>query len=114
MRRHRPALLLLLLVVGACRSPEAFETHPSETKRLDRAISIALARTADLRREHGKEYRLIGAEQMILDEKYVWRVTFKPLHLLPDDPATGIVGAGGEIFVNVDLGDETATVGFGE
>ncbi|MHC4858677.1 MAG: hypothetical protein ACYTDY_01135, partial [Planctomycetota bacterium] len=65
-------------------------------------------------RERGGPCRVIGAQELILEGKYVWRVTLKPLHLLPENPSTGKIGLGGEIFVNVDLETGKAVVRYGE
>lgn len=61
-----------------------------------------------------EDYKLIGAEQIYLEGKFIWRMTFKPRYLLPEDPSTEIIGCGGEIFVNVDLKTGERTVGYGE
>jgi len=84
-----------------------------QTSDLDKAVSIAIAKSADARKPGG-EFKLIGAQQIFLDGKYVWRITFKPVRLLPDDPSTGEIGAGGEVFVNVDIKTEEAIVLYGE
>jgi hypothetical protein len=60
------------------------------------------------------DYILTSAQQIIFRGKYIWRVTFKPRQLLPKDPSKGIIGAGGEIFVNVDLSTKTTEIGGGE
>ncbi|MHC4958683.1 MAG: hypothetical protein ACYTGN_09925 [Planctomycetota bacterium] len=76
---------------------------------LDTAVAIALARTAKLRKE---EFRVIGARAF--PGSHVWRVTLKPGRLLAGDRSTRIVGAGGEIFVDVDLQTREATIRYGE
>ncbi|MHC4669894.1 MAG: hypothetical protein ACYTFD_16005 [Planctomycetota bacterium] len=118
MRRHPAVLALLLLVfpVASCRPSgelSTSETRQPETEHLNRAVAIGLAESADARRPGG-EYRLVGARQVLVDGKYVWRITFKPCRLLPDDPSTQKIGLGGEIFMNVDLETEVATIGYGE
>ncbi len=118
MRRHPAVLGLFLLVfpVAACRSsgePSTSQTRHAETAHLERAVAIALAESADARRPGG-EFRLVGARQVFFEGKYVWHITFKLRDLLPDDPATRLIGAGGEILVNVDLKTETATIRYGE
>ena len=77
---------------------------------LNRVVAIALARTARIRKE---EYRVIGARALWLEGRQIWRVTLKPLRLLPDETSQRI-GAGGEIFVNVDPKTEEVTIGYGE
>ena len=103
----RAWILLPLLTLFACGCDDAPATD------LDRAVG--LARSAALESGHDLEgYALIGARQHVLEGNYVWRVTFKPKHLLPADPAKGMIGAGGEIFVNVVLVTGETTIGFGE
>jgi len=109
MRRFALLLLPILPACG-CGAPAAPALRP-EAAALHRALDLALDATVEQR--SGRDYRLIGA-QMLLDRAQVWRVTFKPESLLPHDPETGIIGAGGELFVNVDLAAATATVGYGE
>lgn len=61
-----------------------------------------------------EDFKLIGAEQIYLEGKFIWMITFKPRDLLPEDPSTEIIGAGGEIIVNIDLNTGESTVGYGE
>jgi len=75
---------------------------------LNRAIAIALARTAGIRKE---EYRVTGARALWFEGKQVWRITLKPRRLLD---TSRMIGAGGEIFVNVDLKTEEVTIRYGE
>jgi len=88
------------------------ETQP-EVSDLNKAVSIALAESIDARKSQG-ELKLVGAEQIVVKGKYIWRITLKPISLLPDDPSTQLIGAGGEIFVNVDLKTGEAIIGYGE
>jgi hypothetical protein len=47
-------------------------------------------------------YKLVLVENLIADACVdVWRLTFKPLRLLPAD-AESMIGAGGELFIEVD------------
>ena len=72
-----------------------------------------MAKSADVRKSRG-EFKLVSAQQIIVKGKYVWQITLKPVSLLPDDPSTQAIGAGGEVFVNVDLKTEEAIVTYGE
>ena len=108
----RPALPLLLpalLLLGCGGEPEA---RP-EITNLERAVDLALTAFDDTPNA-AKPYRLVRAERMVLDGRWFWRITLKPEHLLPADPATGLIGAGGEVFVNVDEATGSATVRYGE
>ena len=66
-----------------------------------------------------EKYKLIKAENLhINNSKYIgpnkWYVVFKLKKLIPKDE-NGILGAGGEIFVEVNLKDDKAKIlGYGE
>ena len=105
-----PIMVVLVSMIGACAHPA---DRRAETADLDRAVAIALE-ALDGRGRTSSDVKLVGASQLVLEGRYVWRVTFKPLHLLPDDPSRGKIGAGGEVFVNVDLGTGMAVVRWGE
>jgi hypothetical protein len=66
-----------------------------------------------------KRYKLIKAENLYINNsKYIgpnkWYVVFKANHLIPEDEK-GLLGAGGEIFVEVDLKDDKGKIlGYGE
>ena len=103
------------------KQPETTETDlvPSknapqlQTSDLDKAVSIAIAKSTDARKSGG-QFKLVGAQQMFFKGKYIWHITFKLASLLPDDPSTGMIGKGGEVFVNVDVKTEEAIVTYGE
>ena len=64
------------------------------------------------------EYQLTSAINMVAGNEYrgpaFWRLTFKRRELIPAD-ADGELGAGGQIFVDVDTKAGAATItGFGE
>ncbi len=63
---------------------------------------------------NSKLYILTSAQQIIMNNKWIWRVTFKPKELLPDDLSKGMLGMGGEVFVNVDLKTKETVVTYGE
>ncbi len=63
-------------------------------------------------------YQLTSAINMVAGKEYrgpsFWRLTFKRRDLIPAD-AESELGAGGQIFVDVDIKAGTATItGFGE
>ncbi len=66
-----------------------------------------------------KKYKLIKAENLhINNSKYIgpnkWYVVFKAKNLIPEDE-NGLVGAGGEIFIEVDVEYNKAKIlGYGE
>ena len=63
---------------------------------------------------NSKLYILTSVQQILINNKWIWRVTFKPKDLLPDDPSKGLIGMGGEVFVNVDLAAKTTEIRYGE
>jgi hypothetical protein len=109
-------LMLMFIFTASCKRPDAIDpktaSHP-ETADLNEAVSIAVAKLADVQKSPG-EYKLVNAQQVVVKGKYVWRITFKPVRLLPDDPSSQIIGAGGEVFMNVDLKTKEAVVTYGE
>lgn len=115
-----PLLLRTLLTLGAglaalasaaCSATGTARSTPT-TERLERAVAIALDASTDAR--SGDEHRVTGATERILDGRYIWRVTLKPVNLLPADPAASPVGLGGEIFVDVDLAANSSELRFGQ
>lgn len=109
-------LVLMFIFTASCKGSETINpktaSHP-ETADLNEAVSMAVAKLAEVRESPG-EYKLVSAQQVVVKGNYVWRITFKPVRLLPDDPSSQIIGAGGEVFVNVDLKTEEAVVTYGE
>lgn len=61
------------------------------------------------------EYKLIAVQNLYTSgEGHLWRVTLKPRSLFPAHPGEA-TGAGGELFLQVDLEHRTVTIaGFGE
>jgi hypothetical protein len=81
--------------------------------QIQQVISIAIAQL----REHSPtahQCRLIKVEQHIARGQYLWTASFKPTRSLPEDPAREPVGAGGEVFVHVDLRNLSSTITYGE
>ena len=61
-----------------------------------------------------QDYRLVGAQHVPVGGQYLWRLTFKPVNLIAKDPSQGVIGAGGEIFVNVNVETGQCVVTGGE
>ena len=109
-------LMLTLVFTASCPSSKGIQSNIAsqpEASELYKAVSIAITRSADVRESRG-EFKLVSAQQIIVNGEYIWRITLKPVSLLPDDPSTQEIGAGGEIFLNVDLKTEEAIVTYGE
>jgi len=68
----------------------------------------------DRARRGTEPFELVGAERKFLDGTAIWRMTFKPTHLLPEGASSDVGGLGGEIFVHVDVAQGTATHAYGE
>lgn len=121
----RKTPFLIMLVCGtslfACASccrqvpPSATGSVPGiDTAELRDAVGIAVDAVNEQSRYPADHYTLVSARQMVIKGKYVWRVTFKPARLLPKDPSGEMIGAGGEIFVNVDLETRKPELRYGE
>jgi len=108
------ALLPMLLLLGACGGdrPASWTAAP-EAADLMRAMAIA--HTAYEKVEaSARPHRLVGVEQFVRPEGYVWRATYKLTSLLPEDPSEDFVGMGGEVFVNVDPTTGKTEIRYGE
>lgn len=80
--------------------------------------AVELAEKAIAARTRLSEYQLTSAINMVAGNEYrgpsFWRLTFKRRALIPAD-AESELGAGGQIFVDVDIKTGVATItGFGE
>jgi len=60
------------------------------------------------------DYKLVEAANLYRNDPRAWRVTFKPRRLIPADPSQVCVGAGGEVFVDVQQDTRRATIRYGE
>ncbi|MBN1150468.1 hypothetical protein JXA84_04515 [candidate division WOR-3 bacterium] len=85
----------------------------SITEDHNKAVSLSLEKLKELTPEPW-DYKLIGVEQLYRDGMYVWRTTYKPVSLLPQDPSKEIIGSGGEIFIEVELSTNKILVKYGE
>lgn len=97
----------------SCNSVDSDKALQPETTDIHKAISIAV-RSLSGHVKSPCEYKLTGAEQYLHDGKYLWRVTFKPQKMLPQNPATQVIGAGGEVFVLVDTNTKETIITSGE
>lgn len=79
----------------------------------NKAVSLSLEKLKEITAEPW-DYKLIGVEQFYRDGVYVWRTTYKPIALLPEDPSKDIIGCGGEIFIEVYLNTNKTLVKYGE
>jgi hypothetical protein len=123
MRRIIPSIVALscvVLLVG-CASSRSHITHQpanaasgADITGLRDAVAIAASAILEQSPYPASDYVLTAARQMTIKGKYIWRVTFKPSQLLPEDPSKEAIGAGGEIFVNVDLKTKKAEIRGGE
>jgi hypothetical protein len=117
-------LILFVLALGcgcACggKTQSRGETKmlfPVTAAEVNRAVE--LAEKAIAARTPVAAYQLTAAVNMMAGNEYrgpsFWRLTFKRRDLIPAD-AESELGAGGQIFVDVDLGTGVATItGFGE
>lgn len=80
---------------------------------LSLGIGFLMTKNIDL-----TQYKLISAENLIKGTDYIrphiWRLTFKLKRLIPETSEAEI-GAGGELFLEVDLATKTARfLGYGE
>ena len=114
--RHLLALALMLLLLlpacGDCARDGASWTAAPEADDFTRAMSLAQPAYEKARQGSG-DYKLIGMERLWTADAILWRATWKPEHLLPDEP-DGLIGAGGEIFVTVNLATGETKHGYGE
>lgn len=95
-------------------APRTQTNYGVETNSIKDAINIAISA---LRKEplvKVTDYTITSAQQIPVNKKWIWRVTFKPKDLLPDDPSKGPLTLGGEVFVNVDLAAKETVITYGE
>ena len=116
MRHLLPLVLLFSPLLAACGGDRIADdaSWTSAPEAADFAQAMPLAQAAYEEAEKGPgPYRLIGMEQFLTSEAILWRATWKPESLLPDGP-NEFVGAGGEIFVSVNLATGETKLGYGE
>jgi hypothetical protein len=82
------------------------------TKECLEAITL-VAQSPGIKGVDFAKYKLISVENL-MSQSSVWQFTFKPRELLPQTPESRI-GAGGEIFVRLDVRSRSITLsGYGE
>jgi hypothetical protein len=109
-------LLSMVLFGSSCERRDSGASKGKaqpETSDLNKAVSIGCAKLAE-EVESPTEYKLIGAEQIYYEGKFIWRVTFKPTRLLPAKGAVKPIGVGGEVFMNIDLETGETIITYGE
>ena len=122
MTLKTPMVVALSLILGGCATSNQ-QAHVSD---LNRAVAIA-ALAAEQEGYPLHEYTLTSAQKIINKSPnlnsaqfnfnkspYLWRITFKPNALHPDDPSKEPIGLGGELFVHVDLGTQKVEILHGE
>ena len=110
-------LPLLMAFTSGCTPPPSSQLSlatGADITGLQDAVAIAVSALHDQSRYPANDYTLTSAQQIVVEGKYVWRITFKPAGLLPKDPSKEAIGAGGEIFVNVDLSTKKPELSYGE
>ena len=110
-------LLILTFVLAACCKTQVTtqsQCKPqSELSDLSKVVSIALSRFATVRKG-ADQYKVIRVE-LKEEGKPLWKVTFKPAHMIPDGSESGVaMGLGGEVFVIVNLETQETEVMYGE
>lgn len=85
-----------------------------DTRKFNDAINIAAEAMNKEPQVYAAEYVLMSVQQIIVNNKWICRVTFKPKELLPVDPSKNFIGLGGEAFVNVDLSTKKTVITYGE
>ena len=112
-------VFLSLLMAFASGCTNAPSSQPCQTTGADiagrrDAVAIAVAALHDQSTYPASDYTLTSAQQIVVEGKDIWRITFKPARLLPRDPSKELIGLGGEIFVNVDLSTKKTEISYGE
>lgn len=108
------------MIVDEKKSPTAASADSNSAKyitdinSLQKAIDIAVSTKKDWWNTPAGEYRLTMARQIIKNNKNIWVIAFSNKKIWPDDISGKPVGAGGEVFVNVDLATKETVVTYGE
>lgn len=98
--------------------PEGKEDNVVGGENITKAVTLACGHVKAylllVKRTGTSPYRVIAAQNLLQKGDPIWLVTFKPADLIPKDPAREAIGAGGEIFVTVDLASKQCTMKHGE
>lgn len=112
--RLRALLLLIVLASPLIMAQEnPHQQAPANNIDLIRAVAKATAKLQTALAT-SSEYTLIKAELLWKQGKYIWRLSYKLARLLPKDPTQGLIGKGGEIFVDVELDTDAIVIRYGE
>jgi hypothetical protein len=109
-------LMVVGLIVGVSLvrgSVTGSKPDAPQTADFTKAVSLSIGKLQSTAKSPS-DYKLTKVEMLLNKGKWVWRATYKPTSLLPQDPSRQHIGAGGEIFINIDLNTEQAEVTYGE
>ncbi len=70
---------------------------------LRKALELGMKYASD-RIENIMEHRVVKVENLYFQDPRIWIITFKLKELIPHDPHSECIGAGGDIFVKIHLG----------
>jgi len=118
------SVILLLFFCTSFQVQSCFANSPIKTMEnktdsdYQKAIQLADDLFPELKLKRS-DYKLIGIQNMVIkgqqyEGPHIWRITYKLSSLIPKDEM-GMIGAGGEVFIKVDIKNNKATVtGYGE
>lgn len=88
-------------------------TKSPDISQMKKAISVAVT---ELQRhvDSPQGFILIGMKLLSVQGKYIWQATFKSKNLIPANLSDGPIGTGGEVFINIDIKNNSATISYGE
>jgi hypothetical protein len=113
---HVAAIVSALLVLGGFlvqAGTAKSDASKPDTTEMVKAVTLTAAKLQSTVKSPA-DYKLIKMELTWINGKYTWRATYKPINLLPKDPSKEAIGAGGEVFISVDLKTEQTEIGQGE
>jgi hypothetical protein len=88
------------------------KAHGPDAEELAKAIAVATHKLQTTV-PSSSDYKLIKIELVRVEGDAIWQATYKLSRLIPQN-SKGLIGAGGEVFVSVDLKTGRATVRYGE
>jgi hypothetical protein len=97
---------------GSTSSSTTKPTVSVDTRSLQDAVELAITALNNQTSRLPDNYVLIATEQRFIERKYIWRITFKPMRLIPEDPLKAVKG--GETFIDVDLSTKNTKITYGE
>ena len=121
MKRYHCALLAVACLCSTLSLAQEIKPKQDEVVGEDsmkEAVTLAVghvkAYLLRVKRTGTSPYRVIAAQNLIQKGEAMWLVTFKPADLIPKDPTKEEIGAGGELFITVNLKDKQCTMTHGE